>query len=399
MAEGSPRQGWAGVSARSNLTELDVRHSSYYQALIKQLSRTALHQTSLTGVLREARGAFPDVVLQLLKLMGFSRELPEAIIREEAYDFSVELHPLLYEWYFNKPSTRLIAEVAASAASSWTCIGTPTIAHELSKHSGYVRLIDADPAVATRFPSLLNIQSLHISEVGDQIPAEKTMVAIIDPPWYAPDVLRWLAVAQRLVENGGTIIAPIFPEMTRPSAWTDREHVLGAASALGDVELHPKVVCYSSPIFELETFRALGISDPGDWRVADLLVIRNVRGHIAPRPETNLRLADRGWTTFTIGRQVIKLRDAPTGSHEFEELLPIDGCPNNTLTTVSERDPRRPLIGVWTSRNRVAQVLDRRTVGVWLKALEDPYARIEILASPPDSASFRLLVDVVGLEL
>lgn len=320
--------------------------------------------------------------------------MPSKVILEPAFDFREELHPLLYEWYFTRPSTEFVAQIAASAADNWLCLGTPSVASELTKHRGRLQLVDADPAVVGRFKELRGIPGLSISEVGGDRSLSVADVTIIDPPWYLGDVYRWLRIARSNTRDGGTIVAPIFPELTRPAAWRERGEILALAETVGTVELHPTAVSYSTPRFELETLRALGLPDPGDWRVADLLVIRNVQGKPAWPRENAIHLADTGWSTFLVNEQVIKLRIRVTGGAS-RALWPIEGCPGNVLTSVSERDPRRASVDLWTSRNRVAQVGNRELIAVWLRLLEDPESRDRLLANPPTATSFQTLLELI----
>jgi hypothetical protein len=353
---------------------------------------------NLTETLREARGAFPDIAFEVLEEIRGTRPLPVGNTKEPGFDFDVELHPLLFEWYFTKTSTHYIREIATSNGSEWLCIGAPSIASLLAQHSGRVQLIDADPEVVSRFPLLSSIDGLYLSEIGDVSGPQLADVVVVDPPWYVGDVLRWLSIARAYTRDGGTIISPIFPELTRPRAWLEREQVLAAASSLGAVELHPASISYSTPRFELESMRALGIPDPGDWRVADLLVIRQTKGTATLSSTAPIRLADRGWSTFRVGTQVVKLKEASSEPGTGPALSPIDGCPDNVLTSVSERDGRRSQIGIWTSRNRVAKVENWHDVASWLGLIQDPMSRSKLLESPPTSPSFQLLLDILDLR-
>ena len=112
-----------------------------------------------------------------------------------------------------------------------------------------------------------------------------------------------------------------------------------------------------------------------------------------------VHLADEGWTTFRVDHQVVKLRDRRDEAR-FEDQPPlesIDGCPGHVMTSVSERDPRRRLIDLWTSRNRVARVRDHETVVKWLRMIEDPATRCRLLANPPSSPSFQTLLQVLDI--
>ena len=316
---------------------------------------------TITELLRHGQGATPDIVLSWLSATYGASHIPTNVLRSEKRNApSPQLHPLLFEWYFDRDSIEFITEVIDALNSDVLCLGTPSVAAELCRMSqkGSVTLVDADAGVTERFRSLATLDTLHVGEL-DSFPVDRPYsVVVADPPWYLADTFRWLKVARRHTRRGGTIVMPIFPELTRPTASAEREQLFAAAERIGRVELWPNSIVYETPLFEEEAFGALGIQELGDWRTADLLVIRNVEGS-SDWPD--MRGIHRGldvWRRFEIGSQIVMLRELETVARTNSVFVPIAGCPKNTLTSVSERDPRRGLIGIWTSRNRVAAVGD-----------------------------------------
>jgi Probable N6-adenine methyltransferase len=312
---------------------------------------------TLTQLLRAGQGATPDVVLNLLAGVFEADQLPTAVLESVGYPEVPELHPLLFEWYFDAPSVRFIAEVVMGAGHNILCLGTPSVANYLAGAQGRPRvtLVDADPGVPHRFPELQRAD-VHVGELDSFVGSTDYSVVVADPPWYLADTLRWLRTAHQRVRQGGTIILPLFPDLTRPEASAERATIFAAAERIGRAELWARKVVYRTPGFEQQAFRALGLPETGDWRTADLLVVRQVHGHAKLGVPNRTHRGLEGWRRFEIGAQVVMLRELETSPHDASVFLPIAGCPRNTLTSVSERDPRRALVGLWTSRNRVAAV-------------------------------------------
>ncbi len=338
---------------------LQAAEADYLSRLAVELRRALdyHHAGTLTELLRAGRGATPDVIVDLLRGSGSYDTLPTAVLQPDQEAEKPELHPLLFEWYFNDFTARFIAEVALGAGRDILCLGTPSVAAQLSRASVRpdVTLVDADESVNVRFPSLATAR-VHVGELGTFPTSKSYNVVIADPPWYFSDTMRWLAIASNAVREGGTILIPLFPELTRPSAETERNAILDAAGRLGTVELWTSDVIYRTPGFERHALTALGIGKTGDWRSGDLMVVRRVTGTADWKLDGRIHRGLEGWRRFSIGEQVLMLRDFETTSQTPATFLPIAGCPQNVLTSVSERDPRRSLVGLWTSRNRVAAV-------------------------------------------
>ncbi len=316
---------------------------------------------TVTELLRQGQGATPDIVLDWLSATYGRSHIPSQVLRSGKRNAPrPELHPLLFEWYFDSESVGFMAEAVAGFGSDILCLGTPTVAAELCRfaQAGPVALVDADAGVVERFRYLNRLNSLHVGELDTFPEGALYSVVVADPPWYLADALRWLKVARRHVRTGGAIVMPIFPELTRPTASEERDQILAAAERLGRPELFLNRLVYETPRFEEDALRALGITDVGDWRAADLLVVRDVQGPADWNDLDGVHRGLTGWRRFEIGPQVIMLREFETVARTNSVFVPIAGCPRNTLTSVSERDPRRGMIGLWTSRNRVAAVGD-----------------------------------------
>lgn len=367
-------------TARGSRVEPDASGpgADYFERLGTVLERAMQSgpPATITELLRHGQGATPDIVLSWLSATYGASHIPTQVLRSQKRNTArPQLHPLLFEWYFNRDSIEFITEVIAGFDSHILCLGTPSVAAELCRlnQTGSVTLVDADAGVIERFQHLARLDTLHVGELDTFPTGRAYSVVVADPPWYLADTLRWLKVARSHTRRGGTIVMPIFPELTRPTASAEREQLFAAAERIGRPELWPNSLVYETPLFEEEAFRALGINEVGDWRTADLLVIRNVTGPADWPDLGGIHRGLDGWRRFEIGPQVVMLRELETVARTNSVFVPIAGCPKNTLTSVSERDPRRDLIGLWTSRNRVAAVGDTAQAAAMLLELSGEF--------------------------
>lgn len=107
--------------------------------------------------------------------------------------------------------------------------------------------------------------------------------------------------------------------------------------------------------------------------------------------------------TFLIGAQVVKLRSSTSQSIAGNGLLePVAGVDGFTLDSVSRRDPRIGQVGIWSSRNQVARVLDPALLARALRIAEAstlPVARLgdELLRQGLRRSHIRELFDYLEI--
>jgi len=347
-----------------------------------------------------------EVARQLAALGLSTRDDHVSGLTRPATRYSVELHPLDYEWYFTPDTARMLARQLGSRTDV-VCIGTPTVASALAEAHVHMRLIDRNPLVERRFPNIprhsVRVAAVHDIPIGFDDPD----AVIFDAPWYYGDLRYWMLTAQALGRPGALVLFSLFPSGTRPSAPRERTRLLRLARAMGDLTVHHRVLHYETPLFEEHALSAANLRGIGDWRRGDLFELRLGHG-----PSFRLSLERRirrliarrqpGWRTFVVGAQVIKLRMRRT--HLLGAAVrSVRGCPNDVLPTVSARDRRRSSIGLWTSRNRVLSVGRPRAVEQFLAALQrglDPTTALQTVASTGgdlDRASVVHLTRILGI--
>lgn len=326
---------------------------------------------TLTEAARHARGAYPATLVQ----PGAVRMEPS----NRAYgapEFNPELHPVDGEWYFTHHTS---CSLAARLNGDSCLLGTPTVAAELG--AGGHLLVDASPYIRERFPAI-HTADLETRRIEEGLPDGVYDSALLDPPWYFPDVLLWLETAVRCLRPGGTLLLPLLGEGTRPSAPAERQEILALLESVGEVALLRDEIEYDIPLYEQRALAADGIYLTAPWRLADLVCAQiDSPAELASPQGAELRRAPNdAWSSFRIGSQIVKLREGSRSDRRTPALSPIPGVRSWTLDTVSRRDPRIAKIDLWTSRNRVAGVGDPHSIADLLRELSTG-------ASPSDVSS------------
>jgi hypothetical protein len=360
----------------------------------------------VSDVVRELGGRFyPAAVAAALRDLGLRYRTENGDSHQRPY--AIELHALDYEWYFERDTVNWLASLFPREANV-LFIGTPTVAAVRAQSGAYLRLIDSNPLVTRRFPTLA-YSRIHIGRIQQvRRTYDEPDYILLDAPWNFSDVMTWIRFAHAHARRGTQILSTLFPAETRPTARVERARVLALAERIGRSTISYDALRYETPLFEREALQAEGIRGVGTWRTGDLLSIRVerldttwdrlVRAVAATRDRSRER-----WTSFTLGSQVLKLRATP--SHQSRSVLTsVPGCPNDVLPSVSARDHRRKQVGIWTSRNRVASVSRPTRVARVLHALERGRTYEEALDSaahrgtPIDQASSVLLRRILGLD-
>jgi hypothetical protein len=274
------------------------------------------------------------------------------------------LHPALFEWYFEKETSRGIARHLQTAKGFPVFLGAPTVAAEARNVAS---LVDLSALALLRLPRLRSLRRIETVSV-ERAPYAALSGAsqvFFDPPWYVDETLRWLACAVRLVRRSDAIISfVLFPEHVRATAAAEREMVLEVASAFGRVDVSTDALMYRTPGFEHSATTGMAERLDPSWRRGDLVTVRVRPGAVARSVPTTASRSGVAlspcWRTFVVGDVVLAVRRGlETGriARGLEFLAPVEGTdPRHLLLdTVSARDQRRASIGLWSSGNLVAR--------------------------------------------
>jgi hypothetical protein len=143
---------------------------------------------------------------------------------------------------------------------------------------------------------------------------------------------------------------------------------------------------------------------PLEWRHGNLAVFMRTRLNRAPRPV--LPAAD-AWDEEALFGVRVRLRQRRAADFEEPTLLSI--VPGDILPSVSRRDPRRRLVDIWTSGNRVFACRGTPVLRMIARALAEGRSPADGVATglgqrltPGDvdlvSRAAQQLMNVVGLE-
>lgn len=267
-------------------------------------------------------------------------------------------HPLDYEWRFTPDAARSLLNRAAdltSAAGDLLLFGTPGLAVEaLTLPIGRRLAFLAESNMVTDRVIALNRATgspLSIGFCSGGLPRESADAVLLDPPWYLDFMRPMLAAAAHACRPGGVVLISLPPDGVRPSAEADRQATIAFARRLGLIMIDhsPLAIAYETPFFERNALAAAGINPPPQWRRGDLVAFRKACGSTRLPPASSARRRD--WIEVGIGRMRLFIRG--TGESRSDDGSLIALVEGDILPTVSRRDPRRRLVNVWTSGNRI----------------------------------------------
>ncbi len=346
--------------------------------IIEQLPQ----RTSFPKYVEACEGAFPSIVLERLEQLGRRPRYGPEVKNESRFPYGPELHPLDFEWYFTEATASIIASSVRAQSGRILCLGTPTVAMALSEVGRNSTLVDRNPLVILRLAgnrgtTIIESKLVNLEDFAGFRPSYDAV--IFDAPWYSDSLRLWLWHATRAVKPGGRVVFVLFKKLLRPSAATEREQVLDLVHQIGQMERIPDAVRYETPLFERVALQGKGIRGLPSWRTADLVSIV-VKQAMQNRPTAR---KDPDWDTFLIQHQVIKVRRID--DHECTPsaflIQPVDGYETFVYDSVSQRDPMRDQVSLWTSRNRIARVGKRRRLVRLLSELQQMRDPEKILRS------------------
>lgn len=346
-----------------------ISMTSRYDTLINQrLEMLAKRPAAqVEDILGNMLGLFPTEVLsRITTRFPFLLRAPSPLVAPMRMTPSPELHPLDYEWYFTPETSGRIASIFSASRTQVACLGTPMVAEALSEAGKQAILFDRNPLVSKRLQRMSSIRFASCDLLTEAPAAIEVDGVVFDAPWYPEYIALWLKHANDLISDHGIIAFSLFPTLTRPSAEAERQDLMALAEHLGHVSIYDGVLQYETPLFEERIFEGVGIR-ADRWRHADLVTIsttsRRRRLPERPRPREEL------WDSYVVGSQVIKLR-AMQRADQAWLIRPVSGVAGYLSSSVSRRDPLRPVVDVWTSRSRIAQVGDRTALAAALHSLE-----------------------------
>ena len=316
---------------------------------------------------------YPAVVLEALQSLSQCDRFDGANVKRLALEATTTIrhapetaaiqlpapHPLDFSWWFDSTTTHKLCDLALNLVPNDDLIillGTPRLFVELSVLSPprNLMLVDSDPLIAARLESGHACQAVQTCDVmRDPLPQCRGRLVIADPPWYEDEICSFLWSASFLANVGGNIAVTLPGLGTRPQILTERKRILKWAKQLGLAlrNLEEAALAYLSSPFEINALAAYGVRNvPLNWRRGAFAIFEKIRPTSTPRPSR-----DRAeiWEEEIIGDVRIRVRNAERKAWGSPQLQPL--VTGDILPSVSRRDPRRDLVDVWTSGNRVFQ--------------------------------------------
>ncbi|NSZ14925.1 hypothetical protein G6L61_24595 [Agrobacterium fabrum] len=252
-------------------------------------------------------------------------------------------HPLDFDWRYSDDTVSAISEVISKSATV-VAGGTPSIARYLDAVARDVILVDRQP--------FQGVRKHVVGEVGHVRLKIQQAVAVLDPPWYPPEAMQWIAWASNVVGVGGEILVTIWPADTRPSAEQERRDLENWIRGWAEISHTDLPISYVAPSFEEAALAvSAGINIQTKPRIGELLritVAKEQAAIILPRRNTS-------WARFTLNEYQLAIRKDPPTTGAIE-IAPVRGANGWIWPYVSRRAAGRDEISLWSSQNEVALV-------------------------------------------
>ena len=347
----------------------ELRYQELLTKHIRHLVGDSSTPLSLYDIIRSSAGASPVDVVQILDQQGISYFTNQwATKLPPEYDLSLlavnaapslfaASHPADYDWRFTQQTVDILAsfirEYRSEFASKVALFGVHTLYDTLSKLSIDVALFNKSRSLLEDLRKigyeygLIEFDLFH-SATGF---ASQFGIVVADPPWYIEHYEAFIARSGEVLGVGGYLLISVIPELTRPSAYQDREEIMLIAQQCGFelLKQYNNLLEYETPVFEQVAFATHGLLCT-NWRAGDLWILQKNRqvpiscvvSSLDPEP---------AWCEFRIGNRKIKVKQLIGQSEAAHfDYEPADPS-GRYFTNTSRRSPLRNRIDVWTSDN------------------------------------------------
>lgn len=330
---------------------------------------------SFTDLLKGMLGIFPtdlfkliteeclDIDYQVKEKMGFNVGWHQLVS-----DFDLPApHLANYEWRYTEESSKRIVDIIkldVNADTKICCLGTPSIALELIRNNigRNTTFLDINEPLKELIEKTFGNKGITCKTYDAQnIPQSKFMGAfdyvIINPPWYLDYYELFISRAiDFLKANGGIVLVPLFPALSRHNALKDLgllEHHLVHSKC---IEINSKgYVEFEMPAFEKAILKKHKTPLPeSNWRNAELVELKFDKQKKSLITE-NVKFEERKWLRFAADKLAIVVSDP---LKIIENLKNKNSHTTKTyiLPTVSRKKIKKTKIDIWDSDNRVTIV-------------------------------------------
>ena len=365
--------------------------TDYSEAVRKRIEVVLRERkTTLPELVRSCRGAYPGIVTQELQAFesGIMRscEAVYQLIRSPLSEWKsglshIESNPVLSTWYFTEQTCERICSLRDWAGQRIAFLGTPKLFERFSQSElGRERiLLDLDSLVLETLVRVAKepYDSVYLYDVQSEIPSDllgKFDCVFFDPPWYPDDYSLWLRRAAELAPDG-TVVFPLFQELTRPTASSERDGILGKlARCKRNPFLLTDFVQYETPSFERAQLHWLGLAEIADdsWRSADLVI--GTADYDLEDITSNQEDTLGTWSEVRLGSMRVFVNSV-TSADEAGLLVPASVDGSLILKSPSRRDSGRLRANVLTSRGHGLRTSRPSTLLLKLRELANGVAK------------------------
>jgi hypothetical protein len=261
---------------------------AYDQALTSTIRDYVAERSpvSFLDLLRACKGAFPTVVMEHVTRMcadvqwtNMAALASGTTAHHPSRLSNIEGNPVLSSWYFSSTTCEHIAALRDWSTKRLGFLGTPRLYEWFAERRlGQRRvLFELDATVLGALADLATRDGDSHVTYDTRRTLPETFIdsfdyVFFDPPWYPEHYAIWLRRASQLAPHG-TVIFPLFPRLTRPSAAAERNAIVGPLHTAGaNIWTISAYAEYVVPSFERAELRAAGLENVDLWKAADVII-------------------------------------------------------------------------------------------------------------------------------
>jgi len=319
-------------------------------------------------------GIFPEELVKCCKSNGIilniphSRQSAENPIRGKKHSELLEIlpppHLANYEWRYTRisASTLLRSLMPMRQNTNTCCLGTPTLALELAQQYNDIKptLLDInspliDEVKKTLFASKIECQVYDVcNELPDRF-KNKFDLVFINPPWYLDYYKMFIKRAiELLVKNGGEIILPLFPPLSRHKSLKDLDTLRTILNTIGfDNVSSLGEVSFAMPGFEKKVLQMKNIPIPtSNWRKAEVIKLKlSSNTNMVSRIFEDIQIQEKKW---------VRSYDAKKKSYSVVDIerladksISIQTREFQQLDTLSRKEISSRHFEIWDENNQI----------------------------------------------
>ncbi|HML66722.1 MAG TPA: hypothetical protein PKC55_18000 [Dysgonomonas sp.] len=316
-------------------------------------------EINLTNLAKKANGVTPQELYKILSKENIA--IDNKILMLEKDISYLEPNPIDFDWRFTDDSVSDILNLIEISKNNIGCFGVPSVFRKIVTHSDTI-LFDINPFLKDELPDCKN--RIIVADLNfEKIIGYEFDIIIMDPPWYTNSFINWFKQAINNLKSGGTIFTTKIPSLVRPSAVKDWESIINKINLYLSTEKKEIDILYKTPLFEIESYKSIGLMNIGDWRKAEFVSFKLINKEILEfeiEPKNN-------WERYKFGNKTVSIKI--TDNNQEIKIIPPYPDGSYILKSVSNRDEYKKKINFITSRNKALIIQGTIKVNSFLKNL------------------------------